>query len=304
MAPGRLKFAGAVLAGGASRRMGRDKALLAVDGTPMVVRTAAALATAGAQPVVVVGGDASAIAALGLRVTSDRWPGEGPLGGIITALHATDHERTVVLAVDLVDPHPGSIARVAAASIDGDVAVPRVDGHRQPLHACWHRRCLPMLEDAFERGARAVREGLDGLDVVEVTDIAAAALSDADRPEELAGRSTELPSRPGGNTVTVPEIDVEQLAELLSSDPVLIDVREPDEYAEARVAGARLIPLGEVVDRVDEIPAADRVYVICAAGGRSMKAAEFLASRGVDAVNVAGGTKAWVASGRPFDRGA
>lgn len=97
------------------------------------------------------------------------------------------------------------------------------------------------------------------------------------------------------------EIDVTELAALKS--PVVIDVREPDEYREVRASGVIHIPMGEVVDRVDEIPADDTVYVICAGGGRSAKVAEFLESRGIDAVNVAGGTRAWHQAGHPVEQG-
>ncbi len=60
----------------------------------------------------------------------------------------------------------------------------------------------------------------------------------------------------------------------------LIDVREDDEYAEARVPGAVHIPLGEVPDRVAEVPSGETVYVICAKGGRSAKAVEHLPRAG------------------------
>jgi rhodanese-related sulfurtransferase len=102
----------------------------------------------------------------------------------------------------------------------------------------------------------------------------------------------------------VPEIDVAELAEKREAGAPLIDVREPDEYAAAHVPGATLIPLGTVTERVAEVPSAGTVYVICARGNRSQRAAEFYRSQGIDAVNVAGGTMAWVDAGRPFDTGA
>ncbi len=101
----------------------------------------------------------------------------------------------------------------------------------------------------------------------------------------------------------IPEIDVEELAELLEGDIVLVDVRNPDEHLEARVPGVQLIPLPELVERHDEIPEADTVYVICKLGGRSMKACEFLVTQGRQVVNVAGGTDAWIGSGRDVDSG-
>jgi rhodanese-related sulfurtransferase len=80
-------------------------------------------------------------------------------------------------------------------------------------------------------------------------------------------------------------------------------VRNPDEYATGHVSGALLIPLGELAVRVDEIPDSDPVYVICAVGGRSLAAAQALLRAGYAAQSVAGGTKAWIASGRPVVTG-
>jgi rhodanese-related sulfurtransferase len=83
---------------------------------------------------------------------------------------------------------------------------------------------------------------------------------------------------------------------------VLLDVREPDEFAEGHVPGAELVPLAMVPLRLGELPADRPVYLVCAVGGRSAQAAMFLTARGVDAVNVAGGTQEWVASGYPVQR--
>lgn len=101
----------------------------------------------------------------------------------------------------------------------------------------------------------------------------------------------------------IPEIDVVELAARRQAGAPLIDVREDDEYAEARVPGAVHIPLGEVPDRVDEVPTGAPVYVICAKGGRSARAVEHYRSLGLDAVNVAGGTLGWIEAGLPTDAG-
>jgi rhodanese-related sulfurtransferase len=101
----------------------------------------------------------------------------------------------------------------------------------------------------------------------------------------------------------VPEIDLATLEMLLAEPIVLVDVREDDEYSDGHVASAVHIALSTVPDRVDEIPSEGPVYVICAVGGRSGKAAEFLRTKGIDAINVAGGTNGWVDSGRPIVRG-
>lgn len=97
----------------------------------------------------------------------------------------------------------------------------------------------------------------------------------------------------------VPEIEVEELARRRETGAVIIDVREPAEYAGARVDGGLLIPLAEVPERIDEVPADRTVYVICARGGRSAKAVEHYRAQGIDAVNVAGGTLGWIDAGLP-----
>jgi molybdopterin-guanine dinucleotide biosynthesis protein A len=98
MSERREHWIGAVLTGGSSRRMGTDKALLEVDGVAMAVRVARALDAAGATEVMCIGGDAPALAALGLIVVTDRHPGDGPLGAVITAL--ADADTPVELAGD------------------------------------------------------------------------------------------------------------------------------------------------------------------------------------------------------------
>jgi rhodanese-related sulfurtransferase len=103
--------------------------------------------------------------------------------------------------------------------------------------------------------------------------------------------------------VTVPEIDVDELAVLREQGVVLIDVRNPDEYEGFRVPGAVLIPLPEVPERIEEIPDDQTVYVICQTGSRSARAVEFLNRQGHDTVNVRGGSRAWRAAGRPVESG-
>ena len=103
--------------------------------------------------------------------------------------------------------------------------------------------------------------------------------------------------------MSLPEIDVNELARLLEEGATLLDVRNPDEWFEARVPGVPLIPLPELAERTDEVPAGEPLYVICAGGVRSAKAAEHLRTLGVDAVNVAGGTKAWIEAGFPTESG-
>ena len=183
-----MTFAGAVLAGGASLRMGRPKAFIEIAGRPMVANVADALRAAGADPVMVVGGDSARIASLRLRAEPDLHPGEGPLGGIVTALRlSTTAEAVAVLSCDLVVPSACEIRRLADERGDDDVVVP-VDEHRpQWTHAAWSLRALPALEAAFARGARAPRHAVSDLSVrrVEIDRSNAAAYVDADTTADL-----------------------------------------------------------------------------------------------------------------------
>ena len=98
------------------------------------------------------------------------------------------------------------------------------------------------------------------------------------------------------------EIDIVTLDDALGTGAVLIDVREVDEWSDGRVPGAQHIPLATIPDRLGEVPTEGPVYVICALGGRSARAVEFLRANGIEAINVAGGTNEWIDSGRPVER--
>lgn len=81
---------------------------------------------------------------------------------------------------------------------------------------------------------------------------------------------------------------------LADEDVFVLDVRQPEEYAEGYIPGAHLIPLGELEDRLGEIPQDQEILVACALGGRSKVAAQLLSERGLLRVfNVLGGTTAW-----------
>jgi rhodanese-related sulfurtransferase len=103
--------------------------------------------------------------------------------------------------------------------------------------------------------------------------------------------------------MAIAEIDVDELEEQLAEGARLIDVRQAYEFDEMRVAGAVLVPLATVPDNVDAFRSERPVYVICKTGARSARACEFLAAQGVEAVNVAGGTLAWIRSGRDYVSG-
>ncbi len=89
----------------------------------------------------------------------------------------------------------------------------------------------------------------------------------------------------------------------LENGAVLIDVREQNEFDEARVPGATLIPLSEFANRYSEMPLDKEIVLICAGGVRSAQAAQFAAQHGFKLTNLEGGIKAWHSEGLPVEFG-
>ena len=105
----------------------------------------------------------------------------------------------------------------------------------------------------------------------------------------------------------IPTIDVQEAARRLREDPtgpLLIDVREANEFVEVRAPGAVLVPTSTFMTRVGELPAGRPLLVVCHVGGRSAAVVGYLARSGrIDVVNVAGGMDAWQRAGLPVRRG-
>jgi rhodanese-related sulfurtransferase len=99
------------------------------------------------------------------------------------------------------------------------------------------------------------------------------------------------------------EVSVTELAAAAAEGPIVVDVREPDEYARGHIPNAILMPLATVPVRYSELPRDEPLYFVCAVGARSMQAVRFLAQLGFDARNVAGGTHDWMAAGMPVETG-
>ncbi len=163
--------AGFILAGGESSRMGVDKGLLEIAGEPMILRAAQLVeSVAGAQPVVV--GTPEKYRDLGLRAIADDWPGCGPLGGIATALRASDADWNLVVACDL--PYLTRewleylLQRARDSAEEAVVPMnltPENKRGAEPLCAMYHKGCEPTLRRAMERGVRKVTDGLAELRV-------------------------------------------------------------------------------------------------------------------------------------------
>ena len=178
-----------MLAGGAGRRMGTDKAFLQLDGLTLVERVAAALYEAGCASVKVVGGDAARVAELGMAHVEDAWPCQGPLGGIITALRNASAETVAVLACDLTRPCALAVSALRDKLGGADVSVPVSDGQAEWLHAVWRRSALDALERSFADGVRAPKHAVGALDVSWFNQGDPAWFHDADYPTDLPGQS-------------------------------------------------------------------------------------------------------------------
>jgi molybdopterin-guanine dinucleotide biosynthesis protein A len=183
-----LRAAGAVLTGGASRRMGTDKALVEVAGVALAVRVAEVLAAAGCDPVWCQGGDAAALTGLGLAVQPDTHPGEGPVAAIAAALgHAGDADGVLVAACDLPGLTEGAVAGLLEhvrthAAVDGPVALALAG--RAQLVVWWPRATTEPLGDLLASGVRTYRAALDRLGAT-LLDTDAAVLINVNTPADL-----------------------------------------------------------------------------------------------------------------------
>jgi rhodanese-related sulfurtransferase len=97
----------------------------------------------------------------------------------------------------------------------------------------------------------------------------------------------------------VPQVDIVDVPAAFGVDAVLLDVREDDEWQRGHAPDAQHIPMGDVPARIAEIDRDAALYVVCHAGGRSQRVAQYLANNGYQPVNVSGGMLAWAGAGRP-----
>ncbi len=186
-------FSGAVLAGGASRRMGTDKAFLMLPGAsePLVAVSRNALTGAGALEVLAIGGDRERLTAAGFDHHADDHPHEGPLGGVLTALRVATLPIVVILTCDMERIDALTVrALVHALDLEpgADAAIPTIDGRGQVLTAAYRRRAYGVLAAAFEVGERSVRKAVAGLPLAgpdAFGSLDPAAFHDLDRPEDL-----------------------------------------------------------------------------------------------------------------------
>jgi molybdopterin-guanine dinucleotide biosynthesis protein A len=155
--------AGVVLCGGGSRRMGRDKAFIEVDGQPLVLRGARRVEEV-CHPVFLAPGRLP-LEGLGYPTVPDAAIDTGPLGGLLGALHASPHPWMAAVAVDMPFASPGVLRLLVDLAGEDDAVVPVTTNGPEPLHALYQRSCLPPAERALFDGRYGLRSLLDELSV-------------------------------------------------------------------------------------------------------------------------------------------
>ncbi len=182
-----MRRAGFVLVGGSSSRMGRDKALLPYGGATLAEFVAARVEAAAGSAVLV--GAAERYGHLNRPVIPDLVPGQGPLGGIQSALSATTADWNLIVACDLprVEASYLRLLLEEAEAADADCLVPVSPGGRpEPLCAVYHRRALGAIARSVQQQVRRVTAALDGLNVLWREEQNAAKFLNVNTPEDWA----------------------------------------------------------------------------------------------------------------------
>ena len=185
-----------ILAGGLSRRLGRDKAIEPIAGEPIIARVIKRLASLTDETVVVVNNAARA-KELPLpddtKIAVDIYPDSGSLGGIFSGLAAADSDWGFVVACDMPFLDPRLIAHMLTLRCGYDAVVPMLDGYPEPTHAAYSKACLPYIEDRLKARRLKIAGFFDDVRVryvsqQEVEDYDADRLSffNVNTPEDLA----------------------------------------------------------------------------------------------------------------------
>ena len=149
------RVSGVILAGGESRRLGQNKALLRIGGQTLIERVVGSIAPLSAEVIVVVASPQQA-AALPLprevRVVSDLFPGYGSLGGIYTGLSVSRGPWSLLVACDMPFLNSRLLRRLMAMRRDVDAVIPCLEGQPEPLHAFYSKACLAPMERMLRAG--------------------------------------------------------------------------------------------------------------------------------------------------------
>ena len=103
----------------------------------------------------------------------------------------------------------------------------------------------------------------------------------------------------------LPALTVQEVNERLKNGkrPLVVDVRQPEEYRQGHIVGAKLVPLGELSQRMKELPKDREIVCVCASGSRSSSATIMLVGAGYTAINMSGGMSTWQRAGLSIKKG-
>jgi molybdopterin-guanine dinucleotide biosynthesis protein A len=149
------RVSGVILAGGSSRRVGKDKALQRVGGRALIERVIDSLTPLTTEVLVVVARPSQAAAlplSSSLRVVADRYPGRGSLGGTFTGLDASAEPWSLVVACDMPFLNLDLLRHLIQESADVDAVIPRLKGQPEPLHALYSKSCLAPMRRSLQAG--------------------------------------------------------------------------------------------------------------------------------------------------------
>ena len=193
----RTKPVGAILAGGGGRRIGGDKAIVELNGRPLISYPLEAVRQALGQVAILAKADTKLPYVSGVTVWIEPEPRRHPLVGITQALALADGRPVVVCGADLPFVTPRLVRRLAKANPGRAPAVVAcAQGAIQPLLGCYQRRALESLRRATQNAGRPVRDSIEALDPVllEVDD--PDELFDVDSPDDLLQAAAMLDQRP------------------------------------------------------------------------------------------------------------
>lgn len=148
-----MKVSAAVLAGGQSHRMGRDKAFLSLGGKPVIQRVLERILPLSDDIILVTNTPEKYAPYADYRITGDVYPGRGALGGIYTALTAARYQHCLIVACDMPFLNTRLLRYLARLAIfwNCDVVVPQISGRWETLHAVYSKRCLEPIEQCLRQ---------------------------------------------------------------------------------------------------------------------------------------------------------
>lgn len=181
--------------------MGRDKALLALGGTPLIERIVRRVAGLGDE-LLITTNEPERYAYLGIRLVADRQPGAGALPGLLTALQAASHDRVLIVGCDMPFLSRPLLRRLVELAPQAEAVVPHDAGQYQPLLAAYAKSCIPAIRRSLDAGERRMISFLSEVELLKV------------EPSELDRLD---PQRLSFFNVNTPE-DLERAERLLAQD--------------------------------------------------------------------------------------